>query len=76
MPPKWRDDTQVDFRIGAEAQFVVALARRLRAIVGFDAEVSPKQLAFRTDFNHFVPGQTHMPLYTLGLGLGLEVAVP
>ena len=71
--PIFIDKTDIDFRVGVEAQFAVRLTRRLRAVVGLDAEIAPKQIVstFSAPLNF-----GKLPIYTVGLGLGLEVAVP
>ncbi len=74
--PFVRDETNLDFRLGAEARFAMAFTKRLRGVLSLDAEVSPDQLATKTDPHH--PGEFggRLPAYTAGLGLGVEVAVP
>lgn len=74
--PFVRDETNLDFRLGAEARFAMAITKRLRGVLSLDAEVSPDQLATKTDAHH--PGEFggRLPAYTAGLGLGVEVAVP
>jgi hypothetical protein len=67
------DATHNDFRIGAAAEGVIPITSRLRAVVAFDAELAPQELAFedhRPDDN-----LAHFPAYTLGLGVGMEIAL-
>lgn len=71
------DETRVDGRIGVEARAVLPIIPLLRAVAAFDLELSPRELAEGDGHKH---GGGTMPLpdfpsYTLGLGLGLEVAI-
>ncbi len=74
--PIMREETEFDFRLGAEAQFVVGLTKRLRAVIGVDAEVSPGRLISRLESHRGGDAKLLVPAYTVGLGLGVEVAVP
>lgn len=74
--PIVREETEFDFRLGAEAQFVVGLTKRLRAVIGVDAEVSPGRLFSTTELHRGNEIRSVVPGYTMGLGLGVEVAVP
>ena len=73
------DVTNLDFRLGAEARFAIVFTKRWRGVLGLDAEVSPDQLATATEQRR--PGEPgepggRLPAYTVGVGLGVEVAVP
>ena len=74
--PIIREETDFDFRLGADAQFLVALTKRLRAVIGVDAEVSPRRLVSTLESRRGGETRSHVPAFTMGLGLGLEVAVP
>lgn len=75
-PQQFRNDTQADFRIGLQGQFVIGLNKRFRAVIGLDAEGSPEQ-GFRRLSAHRDEGSSlRLPAYTVGFDLGLEVAVP
>jgi hypothetical protein len=71
-----RDETELDFRVGAEARVAVGLTKHIRAVVGLDAEVSPEQLVSTFETRRRGEPSVHLPAYTVGLGLGVEVAVP
>jgi hypothetical protein len=68
-----REETRFDFRLGAEAQALVPITKALRAVVALDGELSPIELAhgMRPSRDREAP----FPTYTLGLGLGMEVAI-
>lgn len=74
--PQFRADTQLDFRLGAQAQILIALKKQLRLVVGLDAEVSPEQLMTRYVIHRTDVSFGRLPVYTVGLDVGLEVAVP
>jgi hypothetical protein len=69
-------DTHLTPRIGAEAQAMIPVHRTFRALVGFDAEIAPLDVADHAP----PPGMqaervSRYPAYTLGLHAGLEVAI-
>src|SRR6185437_215000 len=67
------DEVQVDLHVGADARAIIPFTKMLRAVVAFDAELAPLQLGGDDDHDdHRMP----LPAYTLGLGAGLEVAIP
>ncbi len=80
------DATRVDARIGVEATAVFPVASPVRALIGFDAELSPREVG--EDDRRRPPGQNDpmgppdphqydptFPSYTIGLGVGVEVAI-
>lgn len=71
-----RDETQLDFRVGGEARLVVGLTKRFRAVLGLDAEVSPERLVSPSATRQLGEPQMYLPTFTLGVGVGVEVAVP
>lgn len=73
---QYRDDTQLDFRLGAQAQVLIALRKQLRLVVGLDAEISPDQMMTRYAGRQMTEPFVRLPVYTVGLDVGLEVAVP
>ncbi|MDC3955189.1 hypothetical protein [Polyangium jinanense] len=64
---KFDQDTRLYFRLGLETQVVVPISGAFRAVIAVDGEVAPSGRAWAS-----VP----FPGYTLGLGVGLEVAIP
>jgi hypothetical protein len=76
LKPIARDDTEFGFRLGAEAQVVIGLTKRFRAVIGLDAEASPGRVVSMIARRRAGNRPLHVPAYTVGLGLGVEVAVP
>jgi len=76
LPQQFRDDTQLDFRLGAQAQVLIGLNERFRAVIGLDAEASPEQVFTRLAAHRGDGSFLRLPAYTVGLDVGLEVAVP
>lgn len=74
--PIVREETDFDFRLGADAQFVIGLTKRFRAVIGVDAEISPRRLVSTFESRRGGEAKSPVPAYTMGLGLGVEVAVP
>jgi hypothetical protein len=74
--PNFVEYTEFDFRIGADAQILIGMTKRLRAVIGLDAEVSPGHLVSSFARRRGGDLPSHVPAYTVGLGLGVEVAVP
>ncbi|MDI1479228.1 hypothetical protein [Polyangium sp. y55x31] len=64
---KFDQDTRVYFRLGLEAQVVVPISGAFRALIAVDGEVAPSGRVWAS-----VP----FPGYTLGLGVGIEAAIP
>lgn len=75
-PPLVRDETEFDFRVGAEAQVVIGLTKKFRAVLGLDAEVSPGELVSTFEPHRTGDLKSRIPAYTMGLSVGIEVAVP
>lgn len=71
------EDTKVHGRIGAGARAVFPASSWLRAVVAFDAELAPHELGDSegAQDEHDEPPPPPLPAYTMGLGVGLEVAV-
>lgn len=65
------EETRVDGRIGLEARGVVPITRVVRAVAALDVELSPRELAERHEHGPHLD----FPSYTLGFGLGVEVAI-
>jgi hypothetical protein len=65
------DTTHTDFRLGAGADAVIPITSRFRAVVAFDAELAPQELG---DGDHH-KDELRFPGYTLGLGVGMELAI-
>jgi hypothetical protein len=65
--------THNDFRIGAAAEGVIPITSRIRAVVGFDAELAPQEIG--SDDHRFGDNMARFPAYTLGLGVGMEIAL-
>jgi hypothetical protein len=71
------DETHVDGRIGAEVRGVIPFTPLLRGVVALDAEIAPGEFG-GDDAHHskdMMPPPNSFPSYTLGLGVGLEVAI-
>jgi hypothetical protein len=66
--------THFDFRMGANLQLLFPLTRLLRGVVSLDGELSPAELLH--DGPRPVPPLYPFPTATVGLGLGVEVAIP
>lgn len=67
-----RDDTRFDFRIGAEMATIIPITKRFRALIALDGEISPRELARKPPPPH-TPDRS-FPSFTVGLGVGVEVA--
>lgn len=63
----------VDGRLGAELRLSIPVWSVLRLHIAADAELSPASVASERRIEPELPP---MPAYTIGLGLGVEVAVP
>ncbi|MDI1429077.1 hypothetical protein [Polyangium sorediatum] len=63
---KFDQDTRVHFRIGLETQVVVPLTDAFRAVIALDGEISPSARVWSTG---------PFPAYTIGLGVGIEMAI-
>jgi len=67
-------ETHVDGRIGLDARGVIPITPLVRAIVALDGEIAPREFGDdmrpRHDDDRFSP----FPAYTLGLGVGVELA--
>lgn len=63
---KFDQDTRVNFRIGLETQVVVPLTDAFRALIALDGEISPSARVWSTG---------PFPGYTIGLGVGIEMAI-
>ncbi|APR86844.1 hypothetical protein A7982_12193 [Minicystis rosea] len=69
------DETRIEGRVGLDARAVVPITNMIRIVSALDVELSPRALAEKR-ISH--PGgwyATEYPSYTLGFGLGLEIAV-
>jgi hypothetical protein len=70
-----RDETRVDGRIGVEARGVLPLTSLLRVVAALDAELAPRGIG---GDDHAMGGHDRpsaFPAYTIGLGVGMEVAI-
>jgi len=72
--PAAENEVGLDFRLGAEAQVVVPIVRVLRAVFALDGEFAPTALGRAPRLPH--DDEVEMPHFTLGLGVGVEVAIP
>jgi hypothetical protein len=69
------DETGIDGRIGAGFTTVIPFTSVLRGVVALDAEVAPAQIAGDSHGHDPDAPMSSLPAYTVGLGLGLELAV-
>ncbi|MFT3764942.1 MAG: hypothetical protein QM820_05405 [Minicystis sp.] len=67
------EETRIDARVGLDARAALSITSFLRAVAAFDVELSPRELAEKRH-EHAGPGP-EFPSYTLGFGLGLEIAI-
>lgn len=74
-----REDVgRVSGRIGLEASAVFPVSSPVRALVAFDSELSPREIGeevHRPPADQPQQPQPEFPSYTMGLGLGVEVAI-
>lgn len=76
--PMEPDETHLDGRFGAEARGVIPITSLLRAVVALDAEIAPARLGGEPHSGSMdsmdKERRTAFPAYTLGLGVGVEIA--
>ena len=71
------DETHVSGRFGLDARGVLPITSLLRAVVALDAEIDPRELAAGTSGDRGMKGPPpqSFPGYTLGVGVGMEIAL-
>lgn len=71
------DETHVSGRFGLDARGVIPITSLLRAVVALDAELDPRELTADTHARWGVKEPTPAPFpgYTLGAGVGMEIAL-
>ncbi|MFO0756862.1 MAG: hypothetical protein U0359_10240 [Byssovorax sp.] len=72
--PDGEDETRVDGRVGLDARAVVPITGLLRAVVALDGEIAPRGFSRDMRPHHEDDRFSAFPSYTLGLGVGVELA--
>jgi len=67
-------ETRVMGRLGLDARGVVPITSLLRAVVALDAEIAPAGFGSERYPRHDDDRFSAFPSYTLGLGVGVELA--
>jgi hypothetical protein len=67
-------ETHLDGRIGAEARFAFPRTSLVRAVVTTDTELAPGNFGDHSRHDPTRPPPLELPSYTLGLGVGVEIA--
>jgi len=69
------DETRLDGRLGAELRGALPLTSYLRAVAAIDAEIAPGAFDSRDHADPSKETPTAFPTYTVGVALGVELAV-
>jgi hypothetical protein len=75
---KTPDETHVSGRLGLEARAVIPITKMFHAVVALDAEIDPKELGSGGPPDKGMKGAQALPGfpgYTLGAGVGMEIAL-
>lgn len=75
LGPHVEEETHVVGRLGADVRAILPISSLFRAVLGVDAELSPRELDSEDRPEHDGVHVTPMPTYTLGVGLGMELAL-
>jgi hypothetical protein len=67
-------ETRLDGRIGAEARFAFPRSSLVRAVVSTDTELAPGNFDSDDHRDPMRPPTLLLPSYTIGLGVGVEIA--